>query len=96
MLLHLTLEHLGDIDIYLDKKKNDINAKFSLEDLPSIDLIRTNSDMLKSALNGQGYSCQVDVSQAGAGTSTVNEFVDAKINTSATADMKRFSFDIRA
>ena len=37
-----------------------------------------------------------DVSQAGAGTSTVNEFVDAKINTSATADMKRFSFDIRA
>ena len=96
VLLHLTLEHLGDIDIYLDKKKNDINAKFSLEDLPSIDLIRTNSDMLKSALNGQGYSCQVDVSQAGAGTSTVNEFVDAKINTSATADMKRFSFDIRA
>ena len=54
VLLHLTLEHLGDIDIYLDKKKNDINAKFSLEDLPSIDLIRTNSDMLKSALNGQG------------------------------------------
>lgn len=96
VLLHLTLEHIGDIDIYLDKKKNDINAKFSLEDLPSIDLIRTNSDMLKSALNGQGYSCQVDVSQAGAGTSTVNEFVDAKINTSATADMKRFSFDIRA
>ncbi|MCI9079746.1 MAG: flagellar hook-length control protein FliK [Lachnospiraceae bacterium] len=96
VLLHLTLEHLGDIDIYLDKKKNDINAKFSLEDLPSIDLIRTNSDILKSALNGQGYSCQVDVSQAGAGTSTVNEFVDAKINTSATADMKRFSFDIRA
>lgn len=96
VLLHLTLEHLGDIDIYLDKKKNDINAKFSIEDLPSIDLIRTNSDMLKSALNGQGYSCQVDVSQAGAGTSTVNEFVDAKINTSATADMKRFSFDIRA
>ncbi len=96
VLLHLTLEHLGDIDIYLDKKKNDINAKFSLEDLQSIDLIRTNSDMLKSALNGQGYSCQVDVSQADAGTSTVNEFVDAKINTSATADMKRFSFDIRA
>lgn len=96
VLLHLTLEHLGDIDIYLDKNKNDINAKFSLEDLPSIDLIKTNSDMLKSALNGQGYSCQVNVSQAGAGTSTVNEFVDAKINTSATADMKRFSFDIRA
>ena len=96
VLLHLSLEHIGDIDIYLDKNKNDINAKFSLEDLPSIDLIKTNSSILKDALGSQGYSCQVDVSQAGAGTSTVNEFVDAKINTSATADMKRFSFDIRA
>lgn len=96
VLLHLTLEHLGDIDIYLDKNKNDVNAKFMLTDLPSIDLIKTNSDMLKNALNGQGYSCQINVAQAETATSTVNEFIDTKINTSATADMKRFSFDIRA
>lgn len=98
VLLHLTLEHIGDIDIYLDKNKNDINAKFSLEDMPSIDLIRTNSGILKDALNSQGYSCQVNVTQAGADAakSTIDEFIDTKINTSATADMKRFSFDIRA
>lgn len=96
VLLHLTLGHLGDIDIYLDKDKNDINAKFSLEDTQSIDLIKTNSGILKDALAGQGYSCQVSVTQAGAVKNTVNEFIDARINTSATADMKRFSFDIRA
>lgn len=96
VLLHLTLEHLGDIDIYLDKDKNDINTKFMLSDKPSVDLIKTNTDMLKTALNQQGYSCQVTVSQAETETSTVNEFIDTKINTSATADMKRFSFDIRA
>lgn len=96
VLLHLTLGHLGDIDIYLDKDKNDINAKFSLEDTQAIDLIKTNSGMLKDALAGQGYSCQVSVTQAGAVKNTVNEFIDARINTSATADMKRFSFDIRA
>lgn len=96
VLLHLTLEHLGDIDIYLDKNKYDITTKFTLSDAPSVDLIKTNADMLKIALSRQGYSCQVNVSQAGTETSTVNEFIDAKINTSATADMKRFSFDIRA
>lgn len=96
VLLHLTLGHLGDIDIYLDKDKNDINAKFSLEDTQAIDLIKTNSGMLKDALAGQGYLCQVSVTQAGAVKNTVNEFIDARINTSATADMKRFSFDIRA
>jgi len=96
VLLHLTLEHLGDIDIYLDKNKNDINAKFTLPDEPSADLIQTNTGLLAMALNQQGYTCQVSVTQAGTETSTVNEFIDAKINTSATADMKRFSFDIRA
>ncbi len=96
VLLHLTLEHLGDIDISLDKNKYDINTKFMLSDGPSADLIKTNADMLKTALNQQGYSCQVSVSQAETQTSTVNEFIDTKINTSATADMKRFSFDIRA
>lgn len=96
VLLHLTLEHLGDIDIYIDKNKYDVTTKFMLSDTPSVDLIKTNSDMLKIALNQQGYSCQVNVSQAETETSTVNEFIDTKINTSATADMKRFSFDIRA
>lgn len=96
VLLHLTLEHLGDIDIYLDKNKYDIVTKFTLADEPSVNLIKTNADMLKTALNQQGYSCQVSVSKAETETSTVNEFIDAKINTSATADMKRFSFDIRA
>lgn len=96
VLLHLTLEHLGDIDIYVDKNKYDVTTKFMLSDAPSVDLIKTNANMLKDALNQQGYSCQVNVSQAETETSTVNEFIDAKINTSATADMKRFSFDIRA
>lgn len=98
VLLHLTLEHLGDIDIYIDKNKNDVNTKFILGDEPSINLIKTNSDMLSNALNQQGYLCHVNVAMmdADTGTSTVNNFIDTKINTSATSDMKRFSFDIRA
>lgn len=98
VLLHLTLEHLGDIDVYIDKNKNDVNTKFILGDEPSINLIKTNSDVLSNALNQQGYACHVNVAMADAdtGTSTVNNFIDTKINTSATSDMKRFSFDIRA
>ncbi len=96
VLLHLTLDHLGDVDIYIDKNKSDVNTRFMLNDQKSIDLIKTNSDLLKSALNNQGYSCQVKVEQADTSTSTVDEFINTKVNTSATSDMKRFSFDIRA
>ena len=85
-------------NIYIDKNKNDVNTKFILGDEPSINLIKTNSDVLSNALNQQGYACHVNVAMADAdtGTSTVNNFIDTKINTSATSDMKRFSFDIRA
>ena len=96
VLLHLDLEHLGTIDIYIDKNKHDINTKFLLSDKNAADLIKTNSDMLKNALNQQGYSCFVQVGEAETSTSTVDEFINTKINTSATSTMKRFSFDIRA
>ena len=36
------------------------------------------------------------IEKADASTSTVDEFINAKINTQQTTDMKRFSFDIRA
>ncbi len=96
VLLHLSLEHMGDVDIYLDKRKSEINARFSLADEDSVNLIRTNADMLKGALNRQGYACNVRVDRTESEPATVDDFINTKINTSATADMKRFSFDVRA
>ena len=96
VLLHLSMDSLGTFDVYIDKNNNDVNTRFMLNDQSSIDLLKTNSDLLKTALNELGYSCQVKVENADADTSTVDQFINTKINTSATSDMKRFSFDIRA
>ena len=96
ILLHLDMESLGTLDVYIDKHNNDINTRFMLDNQSSVDLLNTNADLLKNALNELGYTCQVKVENADAKTSTIDEFINAKINTSATADMKRFSFDIRA
>lgn len=96
ILLHLDMENLGAIDVYLDKKHNEINTKFISNNDKSIDLISTNADMLKEALNSQGYACYIKVEKADAGSSTIDEFINTKINTQQTTDMKRFSFDIRA
>lgn len=96
VLLHLDMENLGALDVYLDKNHNEINTKFISDNDKSIDLLATNADMLKDALNSQGYACHVKIEKADASTSTVDEFINAKINTQQTTDMKRFSFDIRA
>lgn len=96
VLLHLDMENLGALDVYLDKNHNEINTKFISDNDSSIDLLATNADMLKDALNSQGYACHVKIEKADASTSTIDEFINAKINTQQTTDMKRFSFDIRA
>ena len=96
VLLHLDMENLGALDVYLDKNHNEINTKFISDNDRSIDLLSTNAGLLKDALNSQGYACHVKIEKADASTSTVDEFINAKINTQQTTDMKRFSFDIRA
>ena len=52
--------------------------------------------MLKDALNAQGYSCLMQIQEKEQPSPTVDDFINTKVNTHATAEMKRFSFDIRA
>lgn len=96
VLLHLNLEHLGQIDIKLDKNHNDIGASFSLNDMESVQLFRTNADMLTDALNRQGFRCAIQIQEKEEPSPTVDDFINTKVNTRATNEMKRFSFDIRA
>lgn len=96
VLLHLDLEHLGTIDIKIDRNRNDILADFSLNDASSVQLFRTNEDLLKNALNAQGFSCQMQFKQKEEDSPSLDRFINTKVNTHATNEMKRFSFDIRA
>ena len=96
VLLHLDLEHLGQIDIRIDKNRMDIATDFSLNDQESVNLFKVNAEMLKSALSEQGYSCQMQFKQKEQPSPGVDDFINTKVNTHATAEMKRFSFDIRA
>lgn len=96
VLLHLDMEHLGKIDIRIDRNRNDVLTNFSLNDDESVNLFRVNTDMLKNALGNQGYNCQVQITKKEAPSPTMDDFINTKVNTHATTEMKRFSFDIRA
>ena len=96
VLLHLDMDHLGTIDIKIDRNHNDILADFSLNDASSVQLFRINEDLLKNALNAQGFSCQMQFKQKEGDSPSLDHFINTKVNTHATDEMKRFSFDIRA
>ena len=96
VLLHLDLEHLGSVEIRLDKNKQDIQANFRLTEDASIDLLRTNAGLLQDSLSSLGYQTNIVVSRQEEEPVTMDDFLNTKIKTNATEEMKRFSFDIRA
>nr|MDE6567945.1 flagellar hook-length control protein FliK [Lachnospiraceae bacterium] len=96
VLLHLDLEHLGSVEIRLDKNKQDIQANFRLTEDASIDLLRTNAGLLRDSLGSLGYQTNIVVSRQEEEPVTMDDFLNTKIKTNATEEMKRFSFDIRA
>lgn len=96
VLLHLDMEHLGTIDIRLERNRSDISAQFSLNDKESVNLFRVNEHVLKDALSRQGFNCLMNIQEKEQPSPTVDDFINTKVNTHATTEMKRFSFDIRA
>lgn len=96
VLLHLDLEHLGTVEIRLDKNKQDIQANFRLAEDASVDLLRTNAGILRDSLSSLGYQTNIVVSRQEEPPVSMDDFLNTKVKTNATEEMKRFSFDIRA
>jgi hypothetical protein len=96
LLLHLEMEYLGVLDVKLEKDKNNINANFKLDNEDSRELISRNTHILQDSLNEKGYTCQIQVQPLEQPENPVQDFLNTKVTTAATKEMKRFSFDIRA
>lgn len=96
VLLHLDLQYLGTLEIRLDKDKQNIQANFSLQDDASVQLLRKNVIILEESLAQLGYDTQILVSRKTDAPVTLDQFLNTQVNTHATDEMKRFSFDIRA
>jgi flagellar hook-length control protein FliK len=96
ILLHLEMEHLGTLNVKLDKENNNIKADFKMDNDEALELVSRNTHLLQNSLNEKGYTCQISVQPLEQPETPVQDFLNTKITTSATKEMKRFSFDIRA
>ena len=56
-LLHLDMEHLGPVDVYVAMQNNKVNTKFYLQDDEMIDFMAAHMDILTERLRKRGYDC---------------------------------------
>ena len=55
-LLHLDMEHLGSVDVYVSMKDTKVSTQFRLKDDSALDLIAGHIDLLNERLNKRGYT----------------------------------------
>lgn len=58
-LLHLDMEHLGPVDVYVSMQMEKVSTKFFVRDDEMLDFLEAHMDLLTSRLEKRGYSMTV-------------------------------------
>lgn len=92
--LHLDMEHLGALDIYVTLKGSSVSTNFKVEDESVLDFLEANMEQLTKKLNEDGYNASVSVSEKdGTGFDFEKEVIAPALPVS---DVRRFRFDMKA
>lgn len=98
-LLHLDMEHLGPLDVYVTMKDKQVATNFTVADEEVLSLIEEHIDILNQRLTDRGYSlkAQMHVKETGeeetAEESVMQTILHQQKNISV---LSRTSFDMRA
>ena len=94
-LLHLDMEHLGSVDVYVSMKDTKVSTQFRLKDDSALDLIAGHIDLLNERLNKRGYTMNASFVKKGEEeTGSVMEEI-LKQDTHISI-LSGYSFDARA
>ena len=98
-LLHLDMEHLGPMDVYvtMNTSQNKVNTNFTLKDEAALDLIAEHIHILDERLEKRGYSMKANFNLKDEDepeeTNVMEEIIKQSKNISV---LSRTSFDMRA
>ena len=94
-VLHLDMEHLGPLDVYVKMKDNKVATKFYVADESILDLINDNIHILNERLEKRGYTMSVKMmlhDEMDGQDAAVDEMLDVM----KTPILSTASFDARA
>ena len=98
--LHLDMDNLGPMDVYVAMQKNKVNTNFYLADEAALDLIMEHIDILDARLQKRGYNMSTSVTMKNKNEpqkTVVGEMLKEKSNGIVTGPVtSKLSFDIRA
>lgn len=97
-LLHLTMEHLGPLDVYVKMNQGKVSTEFTVEKEETLLFLEKNMSILTDRLQKRGYdiSCKMKVKdEAGEPENPVERLLTEKQN-GAVSVHEQYAFDVRA
>ena len=95
-LLHLDMEHLGPVDVYVAMQSNKVNTKFYLRDDDMIDFLAAHMDILTDRLRKRGYECSYAMTTREEKTKeTTKGGLDPLLGQERGVMLSRYAFDVR-
>ena len=95
-LLHLDMENLGALDVYVTMQQNKVNTNFTLQDESALDLIEQHIHLLDERLAKRGYDLKAQFSmkeEEDQDSGIMQAILNQEKNISV---LSRTSFDMRA
>lgn len=94
--LHLDMEYLGAVDVYVAMQNQKVNTKFYLKDDETIDFIQKNIHILNERLAKRGYSmnCEMLVKESQTKAKSVMECLTEQEKGAMV--LSQYAFDVRA
>ncbi len=92
-LLHLDMENLGKVDVYVSMQGEKVSTNFKLEKEESLQLIEDNIHILNDHLESRGYSMQCELMLADKNINVIEELL---ADEKGIQLLSQYSFDVRA
>lgn len=94
-LLHLDMEHLGPVDVYVAMENSNVSTNFYVQDDSMLDFLSKHMDILTERLKKRGYNCTFGLQVRG-----THEEKEGGVKTLLKQDghvaLAQYAFDVRA
>lgn len=94
-LLHLDMEHLGPVDVYVTLQEAKVNTKFYVADDEILDFIEEHMDILTKRLQKRGYSCSVSMTARGEKEEQDGGGLSPLLQQEKGILLSQYAFDVR-
>lgn len=100
-LLHLDMDHLGPVDVYVSMQSQKVNTQFYVQDDDMMDFLEEHMDILTERLKKRGYDCNCKMQVRNSedeekDTAQTNGVIQSLLARAGNMKLSQYAFDVRA